>query len=128
MIVLFDGVCNLCNSLVQFIIQHDPVEKFKFASLQSEAGQHLLQEHGITQTGTDSLVLIRNNKAYTMSSAALYISRELTGLWKLCFIFIIVPKSMRDRVYNFVARNRYRWFGKRDACMLPTPELKKRFL
>lgn len=127
-IVLFDGVCNLCNSAVQFIIRHDKKNIFMFTSLQSDTGQELLAQYDLPLNELNSFILIENNKAYTRSSGALRVIKKLKGLWPLLYGFIIVPKFIRDGVYNWVGRNRYKWFGKQDACMIPTPELKARFL
>lgn len=127
-IVLFDGVCNLCNASVQFIITHDPQEYFKFAALQSAAATKLLQNHS-TPVGTlESVILIEDGKVYVESAAALRIARRLRGLWPLLFAFIIVPRPIRDGIYRFIARNRYRWFGKQESCMMPTKALRARFL
>lgn len=126
--VLFDGECNFCDASVQFIIKRDPYEHFQFTSLQSETGQQLSKDFGIPED-VDSLVLIEKGKAYTKSGAALRIAKKLDGLWHLAFLFILVPSPIRDRVYDFVARNRYNWFGKKEeACMLPTPAERKRFI
>ena len=127
-IVLFDGVCNLCNSAVQFIIRHDKKNIFMFTSLQSDAGQKLLAQYNFPLGELNSFILIENNKAYTRSSGALKVVKKLKGLWPLLYGFMIVPKFLRDGVYNWVGKNRYKWFGKQDACMIPTPELKARFL
>jgi predicted DCC family thiol-disulfide oxidoreductase YuxK len=127
-VVLFDGVCNLCNGSVQFIIAHDPVAHFRFAALQSEAARRLLGECALSGSLPDSVALIASGQVYTRSAAALRIARRLAFPWPLLYAFIIVPAPLRDIVYDLIARNRYRWFGKRDACMLPTPELRKRFL
>jgi predicted DCC family thiol-disulfide oxidoreductase YuxK len=127
-IVLFDGVCNLCNSAVQFVIRHDKKNIFLFTSLQSDAGQKLLAQYDLPLDELSSFILITNNKAYTRSSGALRVVKKLKGLWPLLYGFIIVPKFIRDGVYNWVGRNRYKWFGKKEACMIPTPELKARFL
>ena len=127
-IVLFDGDCNFCDASVQFIIKRDPVRHFYFTSLQSDKGQELVKAHGIPAE-VDSLVLIENGKAFTQSSAALRIAKKLDGLWHLLFLFILIPRPIRNGVYNYVARNRYKWFGKKDAsCALPTPEERERFL
>lgn len=126
--VLFDGDCNFCDASVQFIIKRDPYEYFQFASLQSETGQQLSKDLGIPDD-VDSLVLVEKGKAYTKSGAALRIAKKLDGLWHLAFLFIIVPAPIRDSVYDFIARNRYKWFGKKEeACMLPTAADRKRFL
>jgi len=126
-IILFDGVCNLCNSSVQFIIKRDPKGRFKFASIQSETGQSLLELHGYDKE-IDSFILIENQKIYFKSSAALMVCRNLNGLWKLLTILRILPAPFRDFFYDVVANNRYKWFGKKESCMLPTKEMKKRFL
>jgi predicted DCC family thiol-disulfide oxidoreductase YuxK len=126
-IILFDGVCNLCNSSVQFIIKRDPKGRFKFASLQSEIGQLLLEQHGF-HNGVDSFVLIENQRIYFKSSAALKVCRNLNGIWKVFSILRILPPVFRDFFYDIVAKNRYNWFGKKESCMIPTNEMKKRFL
>lgn len=127
-IILFDGVCNLCVSSVQFIIKRDPVGIFYFASLQSDVGVRLSENFGALIEKTDSIILIKGDKCYIESDAALKIASKLKGGWKLLYIFIIIPKPLRDAVYRYVARNRYKWFGKKDACMIPTPDLEKRFI
>lgn len=127
-IILFDGVCNLCNRSVQFVIKHDPKENFLFASLQSETGQKLLQQYQLPVNNFNSFVLIENQKIYTRSTAALKVAIKLNGLIKLMYAFIIVPKFIRDGIYKWISNNRYKWFGKREACMIPTPQLKARFL
>lgn len=127
-IVLFDGVCNLCNTSVQFIIKRDPYARFRFAALQSPVGEVLCQQYRLDPTKTDSVILIENGKAHTHSGAALRIARQLRGPIKACYLFIIIPYFLRDLVYNLIARNRYRWYGKKEACMIPTPDLKSRFL
>ncbi|WP_203247841.1 thiol-disulfide oxidoreductase DCC family protein [Sporosarcina beigongshangi] len=127
-IVLFDGDCNFCDSSVQFIIKRDPAAHFLFTSLQSDKGVELVKQYNIP-ADVDSLVLIENGKAFTKSSAALRIAKKLDGLWHLFFLFILVPRKIRDGVYDYVAKNRYKWFGKKeDACMLPPPEIRKRFI
>ena len=127
-IILFDGVCNLCNSSVQFVIKHDPDAVFKFASLQSDAGQKLLHKYNLTANNFNSFVLIEDNTAYTKSTAALKVAKQLAGLTKLLYGFIIVPPFIRNAVYNLIANNRYKWFGKKEECMLPSPLLQSRFL
>lgn len=127
-IILFDGVCNLCNSSVQFVIRHDYKCTFQFAALQSAAGKALLAEYNIFSDQLASIVLIKEGKAYQRSRAALEIARKLTGLWPLMYAFIIVPPFIRNAVYDWIAANRYRWFGEKNECMIPTPELKSRFL
>jgi predicted DCC family thiol-disulfide oxidoreductase YuxK len=126
--VLFDGVCNLCNSSVNFVIDHDPAGYFKFASLQSEEAGVLLAQHGLDAGYLDSIILLEEGRLYRNATAALRIARRLSGAWPLLYAFIVVPRPVRDRVYGWVARNRYRWFGKRDQCRLPTAELRERFL
>lgn len=125
-IILFDGVCNLCNSSVQFIIRRDPAAYFSFASLQSEIGQQLLQEHQY-HGQLDSVILIENNKLYAKSDAALRIVRRLPS-WRILSAGRFIPRSIRDSIYQFVAKHRYRWFGKQEVCMLPSPEIRSRFL
>ncbi len=127
-IILFDGVCNLCNGFVQFIIRRDPAGQFQFASLQSEAGQALLKAHGVPQDAMDTVVLIENGTVYTHSDVALQVAPRLQGAWGWLRIGYALPLGWRNAIYNWVARNRYRWFGKKDQCMVPTPELKARFL
>lgn len=126
-IILFDGICNFCNSSVQFIIKRDRNELFQFASLQSDIGKQLLADHNIPHT-TDSLVLIEGDRAHAKSGAALRIAKNLNGLWRLTYFFIIIPPFIRNALYDFFAANRYKWFGKKDACPIPTKETKKRFL
>lgn len=129
-IILFDGVCNLCNRSIQFIIKRDSKDVFRFASLQSDLGKKLLAERNINPQETDSIVLIEPNVAYyTKSSAAIEIAKELGGLWSLIGVFnYILPENIRDHIYGFIAKNRYKWFGKKDECPLPTPEQKRKFI
>lgn len=127
-IVLFDGVCNLCDQSVQFIIQRDPKQYFKFAPLQSDLAEDLLREHQLDPQYLERVVLIENGKAYTHSTASLRVVRRLSGAWPLLYAFILVPRFIRNAVYRWVARNRYRWFGKKEACAMPTPENRARFL
>ncbi|GIV36165.1 MAG: thiol-disulfide oxidoreductase [Cyclobacteriaceae bacterium] len=127
-VVLFDGYCNLCTTSVQFIIKHDRKKIFRFASLQSAAGRTLLQTFNVPQTKAGSVVLIAGARAYTESTAALHIARRLSGLWPFLFVFMVVPPFIRDAVYRFVARNRFRWFGKRSSCWIPDDGLRARFL
>jgi len=126
-ILLFDGICNLCNSSVNFIIKRDKKNAFVYASLQSEVGSKLVKEHSLSAS-LDSFVLIENGTAYLRSSAALRVLKKLGGIWSLGYAFIIVPPFLRDGVYNYVSRNRYRFFGKKESCMVPTPEFKSKFL
>lgn len=127
-VVLFDGVCNFCNSSVQFIIRRDPDGHFHFAALQSEVALKLLADHGWHSHRLDSIVLLDSGRVYTESTAALRIARQLKGWPKLTAFLIAVPRPLRDPVYRLVARYRYRWFGKRESCMLPTPDVRGRFL
>ncbi len=127
-IILFDGVCNLCNAAVQFVVRHDKKKLFVFASLQSEVGKQLLSEHILPGSDLRTFILIEHNKLYSRSSAALKVSKKLSGIWPVLYVFILVPPFIRDAIYNFIAKNRYRWFGKKEECMIPTPELKARFL
>lgn len=127
-VILFDGVCNLCNSSVQFVIKHDKEGKFRFAALQSDFGQQQLERYSFDKEQLLSVVLVMNGRAYDKSRAALEIARRLNGIWPMFYAFIIVPPFIRDFVYNWISRNRYRWFGRRDECMIPTPDLKARFI
>ena len=127
-IVLFDGVCNLCSSSVRFIISHDKKNQFLFGSLQGNAGQDYLNKFNLPGDTFNSFMLIEDNKAYTRSSGALKMLKYLGGGWQLLYGFTIVPKFIRDGVYNFIAKNRYRWFGKKEECWVPTPVLKQKFL
>lgn len=127
-ILLFDGVCNLCNGFVQFILLRDPRGVFRFASLQSDTGQLLLEKYGLDSESLNTVVLIKGGKAYTHSEVALEVAPQLQGFWQWVALFRLVPRSVRDAIYNWIAKNRYRWFGKQDACMLPRAEWKARFL
>jgi len=126
-IILFDGVCNLCNRTVLFVIKRDKKAIFTFASLQSESGQTLLKNLGLPTNHFNSLVFIHHDKYFIKSSAVLHIVNELGGLWKLFFVFKIFPRPIRDFIYNIIAKSRYRVFGKRDVCMLPSQEIRQRF-
>ncbi len=127
-IVLFDGICVLCNSFVNFILKRDSNKRLRFASLQSNAGQALLQELGLKTEVFDSLVLVQGRQYDTSSTAVLKIFRNLEGVWPLAYSLIVIPKPIRDYCYRKVAANRYRWFGKRDRCMVPTSDVMSRFL
>ena len=131
-IILFDGVCNLCNGFVQFVIRHDRLGRFRFAALQSEAARTLLASVGIApetlSAEPESVLLVRGGRLYSHSTAVLHIARGLGGVWQLAGLGWVLPQFLRDALYRFVARNRYRWFGRQESCMLPTPELKARFL
>jgi predicted DCC family thiol-disulfide oxidoreductase YuxK len=126
--ILFDGVCNLCNGSVQFILKRDPQARFRFASLQSEAGRRLVTEQGLDPEVLNSVILIEDGRVYRESTAALRIARHMAGAWKLLRVFVLIPRPIRDVAYRLIARNRYRWFGKSETCWLPTPELRARFL
>ena len=127
-VILFDGVCNLCNGFVQFVIRQDTGKRFYFASLQSEIARELLKDQSPSAQAMDSVVLIENGRYYRQSPAALRILRQLGGGWPLLYGFIVLPAFLRDWIYDRIAKNRYRWFGQRQACMVPSPELKARFL
>lgn len=127
-LILFDGVCNLCSASVNFIINRDPHERFEFAPLQSPLGQKTLAEHGLSESSNlSTMVLIEDDRCFTRSSAAPRVARHLKFPWPMLYITILIPRFLRDAFYNWIARNRYRWFGKRDACRMPTPELASRF-
>jgi predicted DCC family thiol-disulfide oxidoreductase YuxK len=127
-IILFDGICNLCNGAVQFVIKRDKKNLFRFASLQSEEAQQILKEHHCSLQRTDSFFLIENGKVFDRSTAALKVVQKLDGLWPLLYGLIVVPPFIRDGVYKIIAKNRYRWFGQKNTCMIPTPENKAKFL
>jgi predicted DCC family thiol-disulfide oxidoreductase YuxK len=127
-ILLFDGICNLCNHMVRFIIKRDSKGKFKFSSLQSEVGRQWLMRFDISGHELESFVLIQGGKYYIKSTAALRMLRELGVIWNLLYVFIWFPRPLRDILYDVVAKSRYKIFGKRDACMIPTPDLQARFL
>ena len=126
-VILFDGVCNLCNSSVNFVIDRDPDGIFQFAALQSESASKIMDRHGMGH-GLDTIVLLENDRVYDRSTAALRIARRLNGPWPILYAAIVIPKFLRDAVYRFIARNRYRWFGRSENCRVPTPALKARFL
>ena len=126
--VLFDGVCNLCTGTVVFILKRDRQARFRFASLQSEAGKKLLAAHGLTATSLETMIVIEGGRVFSRSDAALRIAANLGRLWPVLGVFRIIPRVIRDTVYNFVARHRYRWFGQRQACWLPTRDVADRFL
>ncbi len=128
MIILFDGVCNLCNFTVNFIIDHDSNAKFKFAALQSDVGKNLLSQHQMPILELNSVILIQDGKVYQKSTAALEIAKQLDGFWSHLYIFKWIPVSIRDWVYDRIAQNRYKLFGKKETCRIPTKELQQRFL
>lgn len=127
-VVLFDGVCNFCNSSVNFVIDRDEKQYFKFGALQSAEGKAVLLKIGDAEDYLDSIVLVEEDKIYKDSAAALRIARRLSGLWPLMYAFIIVPRPIRDAVYRFIANHRYTWFGKMDSCRIPTPDIRSRFI
>ena len=127
-IILFDGVCNFCNAGINFIINQDRKKVFRFAALQSEAGQKLLQQYNLPKEDFDSFVLIDEDSAYQSSTAGLRLYNKLSWYWKWTQVFWIVPKFIRDGVYNIIAKNRYKWFGKKESCMVPNQEIKDRFI
>ena len=127
-VLLFDGVCNLCNNSVNFIIRHDKKNKYKFSALQNDIGNEIIEKFKIDPNKTDSIILIQGEKHYIKSSAALRIAKNLSGAYPLLFAFMIIPPFIRNWVYDYIAKNRYKWYGKRDSCMIPTKELKDKFL
>jgi len=126
-IVLFDGVCNFCDQAVMFIVDRDRRGHFAFAPLQSRTAARLLSRHGLS-TSLSTMVLVDGERVYTQSSAALRIARKLDGLWPLLSVLWLIPKPLRDAAYGYFAAHRYQWFGRLDACRVPTPELRRRFL
>jgi len=127
-IILFDGVCNLCNASVNFVIKHDKNEQFLFASFQSDAAKEIMLHFNLKNLNLDSIVLIEGYKIHEKSTAILRITRHLNSGFKLLYFFIVIPKFVRDWLYSYIAKNRYRFFGKRESCMIPSLELKNRFL
>ena len=128
-IILFDGVCNLCNGAVQYVIEHDKNDVFMFAALQSDIGKKLMKERGIDASQIDSIILIEQGVAYyTKSTAALKIARSFGGIWQLAGVFQWIPEKIRDWVYDYIANNRYKWYGKKEACMVPSSKIMARFL
>ena len=126
-VILFDGVCNLCRASVRFVIDRDSKTRFRFAFLQSDGGRRLLEEYGLSASELTAVILITEGRAYKKSTAVLRIARMLDGLWPLLFAFIIVPPALRDTVYDFIGKRRYRWFGKMDACWAPSEDFDDRF-
>lgn len=127
-IILFDGACNLCTGTVQFVIRRDPNHIFRFASLQSEFAKEKAVFHNDPIDQLNSFILIENGRLYKRSTAALRVARRLQGGWKLLYAFIILPPFLRDGIYNMISRNRYKWFGRKEACWLPTKELNNLFI
>jgi predicted DCC family thiol-disulfide oxidoreductase YuxK len=127
-VILFDGVCNFCSGMVNFIIRQDKNKKFRFAALQSDAGQKLLKEYNLPVENFESFILIDKGKVYKSSTAGLRLYNQLPWYWKWTQLFWIFPAFIRNGVYNFIAKHRYKWFGKKDSCMVPTADIKSRFL
>ena len=127
-LILFDGVCNLCSALVQFVIRHDPAAKFRFAAIQSEIGRNIFQSHGLDPADLQTFVFITDGKMFLRSDAAIEVVSRFGDAWRLLGLFRFVPKVLRDSTYSFIARNRYCWFGRKEVCMVPTAEIKERFL
>jgi len=132
LIILFDGICNFCNSTVNFILMRDKNDIFRFSPLQSEAGKRFLREINkkvdYEKSFSDTIILFENQKSYVQSTAVLRIVRRLSGIWQLFYIFILIPPPVRNFIYNIISRNRYKWFGKRDKCMIPTEMDKSKFI
>ncbi|GAB1858483.1 DUF393 domain-containing protein [Flavobacteriaceae bacterium MHTCC 0001] len=128
-LILFDGVCNLCNTSIQYVIKKDKHNRFIFAALQSKVGESVIKQFGIDTTAVDSILLYKSEKdIYSKSTAALMVASQLGLPTNILGIFLIVPKFIRDWVYDFIAKNRYKWYGKKESCMVPTPELRGKFL
>lgn len=127
-LILFDGVCNFCNFWVNFAIKRDRKKRLRYTPLQSETAKRVLPGFNINPTALHSVIFVEKGRHYTQSSAAIRICKHLDGGWKLLYGLMIIPKFIRDPLYNIIARNRYKWFGKKDHCMIPTPEIKERFL
>ena len=127
-VILFDGVCNLCNSSVQFILKRDHENRFLFSSLQSSYAKENLPFDLVKENDLQSIILTNGHELKTKSTAALTIAKQLSGIWPVLYVFIIIPEPIRNIIYDFIAKNRYKWFGKRDVCMIPSPELRNRFI
>ena len=127
-VILFDGVCNFCNAAVNFVIRKNKRGDLRYAAVQTEAGKRILQKYGMDSESRYSFIFVEDGKAYLRSTAALKLSRHLKGLWPLCYGFMVVPVFIRDGLYNWIARNRYQWFGGRKECMVPSAELRAKFL
>ena len=128
-LILFDGVCNLCNNSVQYVIKHDKKDRFRFAALQSDLGKQIIEKEGIDSSKTDSIILYSHENGYKIkSTAALHIAKNLNFPVNLMVLFLIVPAFIRNWFYDYIAKNRYKWYGKQEHCMIPTPELKAKFL
>ena len=127
-VILFDGICNLCSVSVKFVIKRDKKKVFRFASLQGEFGQSVLAKYHLSQTDFNSFILLEDDKIYNRSSGALRVTKSMSGLWPLMYGFIIVPAFIRNSLYDFISKHRYRWFGRKEVCWIPTPELKGLFI
>lgn len=127
-VILFDGVCNLCNSAVQLIIRYDKKAYFSFTSLQGAYGQEFLKANNLNTEDYDSFILFENGTMYTASTAALYVAKRMGFPWVLSYPLLMVPQFIRDAVYRWIAKNRYRWFGKKEQCMIPDPDVQNRFI
>jgi predicted DCC family thiol-disulfide oxidoreductase YuxK len=127
-IILFDGVCNFCDGAINFVLKQDRKGVFRFAPLQSEAGQKILHQYKLPVKDFESFVLIDNGKVFKKSAASLKVMNKLPWYWKTFQIFWIMPGFIRNAIYDFIAKNRYKWFGKKNSCMIPTPEVRNRFL
>lgn len=127
-VIVFDGVCNLCNTAVQSVLKNDKNAYFSFASLQGEFGQKLLKEYNLNSEDFDSFLFLENKVLYSKSTAALRVAKKMDYPFKLLYPLIFIPKFIRDGIYSFIANNRYRWFGKRDSCMMPDPQVQQRFI
>ncbi len=127
-ILLFDGVCNFCDASVQFIMQRDSKKLFRYAAIQSDIGQQLLKHYKLPTDQISTVVLIENDHIWTHSDAGLRVAKQLGGAWPLAYVFWYIPRFIRDAIYRLLARNRYRWFGQKDACRIPTPNERAMFL
>jgi len=127
-VILFDGICNLCSGWVQFLIRKDTNMKFRFAPIQSETGQRLLHTVGLENSNIETVIYLKENECFRESSAVLEILKDLGGLWTFASVLKLIPGTLRDGFYRFIAKKRYRFFGKRTTCFIPTPENQKRFL
>lgn len=126
-VIFFDGICNLCNASVQFVIEHDKKNKFMFTALQGDYAKETLPKLNVDLQKLNTILLLEEGKLYTKSSAALRVAKRLIGLWPLLYVFIIIPKFIRDWFYDIIAKNRYKWWGKQESCWVPTPALKSKF-
>ena len=127
-VVLFDGVCNLCNGVVQYVLKRDKQDRFKFASLQSDFGQKVLKEQGYSQSEFKTFLLLEEGRLYSKSDAALRLFSSFSGVWFLLKVFYLIPRFLRDAVYDFISKRRYKWFGKQDSCMLPDSDISHKFI